>query len=79
MAYDKLDNDDIGFKLLDGEDLNVDLNERLEQLPYLFKRSEIANEIKKTKTHSQTLYLRNKTRMRDYEISFFRPDDMNAF
>lgn len=76
VAHEYLNNDDIGFKLLDNEN-HLDLDERLEKLPYIFKRSEIANEIRTSPPN--TLYLRNITRAEDYEIMFQTIRNLNTF
>lgn len=71
-----MENNDIGFKFLKNENY-PDLDAFLDHLPYVFKRSEIEESIRTT--HSKTVYLRNKTRMEDYEISFLSADNMSTF
>lgn len=77
MSYDYfVDEDDIGFKLLDNGDYE-NPDEHVNRLPYLFKRSEIKDEIRTTLPH--TLYLRNKFRIRDYRIQFKSTENLSIF
>lgn len=80
IAYDQpyqyFGTDDIGFKLLENGDYS-NLNERFNQVPYIFKRSEIQYEIKTTPP--QTLYLRNNVLEEDYEIKFKSTENMDTF
>lgn len=76
MSYDHLDNGDIGFKVLENEN-HPSPDERLCELPYLFRRSEIVKEVRTTLSH--TLYLRNKKRREDYMIKFRSTADLATF
>lgn len=76
MAYEHLDNGDVGFKFLDNTNF-ADFNMRLNRLPYVFKRSDIANVIRTAPPH--IVYLRNKTYARDYEIMFRSVDNLSTF
>lgn len=78
IAYDKFDTGDLGFKLLDNGDYS-DIDKRLDELPYVFMRSDIANEMRRTLTLPPTLYLRNKTHNKDYMIEFRDRKDLNTF
>lgn len=76
IAYDKFDTGDIGFKLLDNGDYTNEYK-RLSELPYVFMRSYIKDEIRTRLP--QTLYLRNKTHFEDYEIMFRSPENLGTF
>lgn len=76
MAYENFENGDIGFKFLDNENF-ADLEKRLDQMPWIFKRSEFENAIKIT--DFRTLYLRNKRFEKDYELMFRSAVHVNAF
>lgn len=76
MAYDHLDNGDLGFKYLDNGNY-PNPTERLSQMPYIFRRTEIQNAVRIMP--EQILYLRNITRSKDYELMFYSKDDLNTF
>lgn len=76
MAYDRLDDGDIGFKLVDNGDY-PDIDEVLDKLPYLFMHSDIVREIRTRPPH--TLYLRNLTRFEDYSIEFKSTENLATF
>lgn len=76
INYDYLANGDIAFKLLDNGDYS-DPEVRLLHLPYLFMRSEIRSEIRRTPTH--TLFLRNNVRAQDYMINFQNAKNLSTF
>ena len=76
IAYDNFPDGDIGFKLLDNGDY-TDIDDRLNQLPYIFNRSEIENEMRTKLPH--TLLLRNKNRVVDYMIKFRSTDNLGIF
>lgn len=76
LAYEYLDDDDLGIKLL-GTDNYPKLDKEFDGFPLIFKRSEIENTIK-TK-HPQTLYLRNKARTEDYMIKFGSTKNLGDF
>lgn len=76
MKYEYLNNNDIGFRLIDNKS-HPNPNSRLNQLPYVFKRSEIENAMRVSPL--QILYLRNKTRAQDYEIMFKSTENLIRF
>lgn len=77
ISYDLLEHeDDIGFKLLDNDN-HWNVYVRLNQLPHLFKRSEIQSAYKITPP--QILYFRNNVRSQDYKISFKSIESLDTF
>lgn len=76
IAYFHLSDKDMGFKILENEN-DPDLNARLSELPFIFKRSEM-NTAMRTKP-PLTLYMRNIKRSEDYEIVFSSLDNMTEF
>lgn len=76
INYDNLGENDIGFKVLDNGNYS-NYQERLRQLPYIFKRSEMQTRIRTS--FPQTLYLRNKIRLQDYMIEFEKEVDLRTF
>lgn len=75
MAYERMEDGDIGFKVIDNGNY-PDMDEHILNAPYLFKRSDMKREIKTTVP--QTLYLRNLTTLEDYRIRFFSPKDLGT-
>lgn len=76
MSYDYLDDDDIGFKLIDYGD-DPDLGEQLREQPYFFSRSDIEKKIRKRLP--RTLFLRSRKRKEDYKIVFESTQNMSTF
>lgn len=74
IAFNYLDNGDLGFKVLENQ---AHLNGLCNDVPYIFKRSEIEKEIRTSDPHN--LYLRSKIRAEDYEIRFKNADDLDNF
>lgn len=76
MTYEYLNDNDLGFKILDNGN-HPDQMERLNQLPYIFKRSDIEKAMKARPP--QTLYLRSTKRKEDYEMKFLSTENLRSF
>lgn len=74
MISENLDDNDVGFQILDETDTH---DVTAVAGDYLFKRSEIDNAIRSSPP--RVLYLRNKSRMEDYFIHFSYEDNKKTF
>ena len=76
IAHEEFDNGDMGFKLIEKENYTNE-RERLNQVPYVFKRSDIAKRI--AASPPRTLYLTNENRKENYQIALKDAENLGYF